>query len=106
MEKAISLYSIKCGKRYERHIEKSVQIYARKLKFAVRYDNLKNKAIKILIRDSYPLAFTGRMPNDMTELFIDMAYEICCLKARVDELEKKIARAHFGQMQDDGETES
>lgn len=41
MEKAISLYSIKCGKRYERHIEKNVQIYARKLKFAVRYDNLK-----------------------------------------------------------------
>ena len=43
MEKAISLYSIKCGKRYERHIEKNMQIYARKLKFAVRYDNLKNK---------------------------------------------------------------
>lgn len=70
----------------------------------MQYDNLKNKAIKILIGDSYPLSFTGQMPNDMKALFVDMADEICCLKARVDEIEKKMARAHFGQMPDSGET--
>ena len=42
----------------------------------MQYNNLKNRAIKILIGDSYPLAFTGQMPNDMKELFIDMADEI------------------------------
>lgn len=75
----------------------------------MQYNNLKKKAIDILIGDSHPfnmISFTGQMPNDMKQLFIDMADEICCLKARVDELEKKAARAHFGEMKDDGETES
>ena len=72
----------------------------------MQYNNLKNKAIEILMRREWSLGFGGQMPNDMKQLFIDMADEICCLKARVDELEKRMARAHFGQMQDDGETES
>lgn len=65
----------------------------------MQYNNLKNRAIKILIGDSYPLSFTGQIPNDMKQLFIDMADEIGCLKSRVDELEKKMAKIH-------GETES
>lgn len=73
----------------------------------MQYNDLKNRAIEILIVDCiWPLGFTGQMPNDLKKLFIDMADEICCLKARVDELEKRMARAHFGRMQDDGDTES
>lgn len=60
----------------------------------MQYNKLKNKAIMILIRNSYPSPFTSQMPNDMKQLFIDMADEICCLKARVDELEKKMAKIH------------
>ena len=72
----------------------------------MQYDNLKKKAIELLIGGIWPYGFTSQMPEELKQLFIDMADEICCLKARVDELEKRMARAHFGQMQDDGETES
>ena len=72
----------------------------------MQYSELKDRAVKILIKNAWPFGFAGQIPNDAKELFIDMADEICCLKARVDELEKKIARAHFSQMPDIGETES
>lgn len=72
----------------------------------MQYDNLKKKAIELLINGIWPYRFTNQIPEELKELFIDMADEICCLKARVDELEKKAARAHFGEMKDDGETES
>ena len=72
----------------------------------MQYDNLKKKAIELLIGNTWPYGFTGQMPEELKQLFVDMADEICCLKARIDELEKKAARAHFGEMKDDGETES
>ena len=65
----------------------------------MQYDNLKKKAIELLIGNAWPYGFTGQIPDDLKGLFIAMADEIGCLKARVDELEKKMAKIH-------GETES
>lgn len=60
----------------------------------MQYNNLKNKAIELLAGNGRPFSFAGEMPNGMKQLFIDMADEIGCLKARVDELEKKMAKIH------------
>jgi len=60
----------------------------------MQYNELKKKAIDILIGNTWPYGFTGQMPDDLKGLIIAMADEICCLKARVDELEKKMAKIH------------
>ena len=60
----------------------------------MQYDNLKKKAIELLIGNAWPFSFASQMPNDLKQLFIDMADEICCLKARIDQMEKKMARIH------------
>lgn len=55
---------------------------------------LRNKAIEIMLGNPFPTSFAGQMPDDLKGLFIAMADEIGCLKARVDELEKKMAKIH------------
>lgn len=50
----------------------------------MQYNNLKNKAIELLVHNGRPFSFAGEMPNGMKQLFINMADEIGCLKARVE----------------------
>jgi len=66
---------------------------------------LKQKALDAVY--SYEPGYrSGELNKNVRCVIVDMAEEIDCLKARIDQMEKKMARVHFGQMHDNGETES